>query len=566
MKKQITKLFFLLAIFFALPNFAYAADVYMSTTGTKTSGTSTVGDWSDVNCYGNLHAAMQAMLAGDTLTIDDGMYTGYINAIDSQNKPPSGIDKESMTIIKARNIPGQGGIPTGDALRVSFENYFDGYMHGIFSDASGDIGTVTQYVKFEGLFYAGGVVTAGFWNHIYFKQCAFMGTENGNSTALTIGGAYNLVEDSIFYGTGRYKFLTYDYARTGNQKYNVCRRCVARQDYANGNDEADMPLAVYTSYGTSSTAFLNSIAIDGDSPTYWATAPSERNGAFYTTLTPTGDTRIIGSMVINTAMVAFGFPNRDVPLRNGVRDSVGVKVVQGIGGSSTDASRLTFHTIGNNNFTWKSQAQATGATSFYNSGISGWSEDDLMVNNSIVKNAQEYGVHNVWGQPQVDHVNIFGTTLGVFEGISPSNLSTTDPANNGLLYPVRIETGSQLATAGSDGGQIGANILKRIGHDGDFWGDSGWDQEQSENLWPWPLEDWVKSQMASMPQSINGIEMPTPTRGFASPIAKQLDGASDVTLTSYIWESLGNQIPCEVYGTCSGDSIAPSAPNGLGVI
>lgn len=36
------------------------------------------------------------------------------------------------------------------------------------------------------------------------------------------------------------------------------------------------------------------------------------------------------------------------------------------------------------------------------------------------------------------------------------------------------------------------------------------------------------------------------------------------TLTKYIWEYLGNQIPAEIYGS-SGDEISPSSPQGLAV-
>jgi len=39
-------------------------------------------------------------------------------------------------------------------------------------------------------------------------------------------------------------------------------------------------------------------------------------------------------------------------------------------------------------------------------------------------------------------------------------------------------------------------------------------------------------------------------RGFANSDAKQLNGTDDVTLTYYIWEYLGNPVPCEIYGDC----------------
>jgi hypothetical protein len=52
-------------------------------------------------------------------------------------------------------------------------------------------------------------------------------------------------------------------------------------------------------------------------------------------------------------------------------------------------------------------------------------------------------------------------------------------------------------------------------------------------------------------------------RGFAA--GNSMDGSAQ-TLTKYVWEYLGNQIPCEIYGTCGVDAVAPSAPSGLFVL
>jgi len=72
-------------------------------------------------------------------------------------------------------------------------------------------------------------------------------------------------------------------------------------------------------------------------------------------------------------------------------------------------------------------------------------------------------------------------------------------------------------------------------------------------LWPWPMEDWIKAELAAMPATINGDTMPTAARGFAT--GTSLGGATQ-TLTRYIWESLGNVIPAGIYGD-AGDTTAP---------
>src|SRR5574343_224551 len=102
-----------------------------------------------------------------------------------------------------------------------------------------------------------------------------------------------------------------------------------------------------------------------------------------------------------------------------------------------------------------------------------------------------------------------------------------------LLYPVRIETNSPCKNAG-EAGDIGGNVL-RCYVDG---------AETTDNLWPWQYESRIRQEMCT-DASIS--------TGFCSAFSR--DG-SPQTLTKYIWEYLGNQIPSEVYGAES-DTTAP---------
>ncbi len=139
--------------------------------------------------------------------------------------------------------------------------------------------------------------------------------------------------------------------------------------------------------------------------------------------------------------------------------------------------------------------------------------------------------------------------------------TTVNPQSNGLRYPVRIESGSYLATAGYGGGRLGPEILYKIGRiatsdtqcggpaDGmscTLYGEAGWNELQDglsgralAGLWPFPNEDIIKTKLAAY--SANGI---SGARGFCAGTSK--DG-SPQTLTKYIWEYLGNTIPSEVY-------------------
>jgi len=571
MKNQITKILIALGVFSLMGvSHASAADVYMSTTGTKNTGKSTTGVWTDANCYGNLHAAMAAMSSGDTLTIDDGTYTGDSNSIDQNNHPPSGTSKSNMTVVRARNIPCQNGVACNQPLRTYFQaTLLDAthYSGSLFADDRGDMANpdTIQYIKFWGIKW-NNVSVGQWWSYIYFKQCAFLGIVDGNSSAFDIDGTNNLIEDSVAYGKGRYKFLAYDLSRDSQRRgpgNNIFRRCIARNDWAIRNDATQDPIATFVSYYNRHTAFLNSIDIDSDSPVFWRDGGNDEfNGAFSQ---PVDDStggahrmRILGSMSINNAMgsVWGASPATGTNAQNEITDFAAIHVGGGInlrGGGTIN--RMTMVDVGLDNFTYRSTNQS-GAILQGNEGVNSW-DNTVAVTNSTFKDIVDAPF---LGAASGDYVDTYLVGSG---GNTPTHRQTYNPSISGLLYPVRIEQGSALGTAGSGGGQIGASILYRIGSDGQFQDDPGWDQPTATPLWPYPNEDWIKAEMASMPVTINGDTMPPATRGFATSTGKRLDGVNPVTLTSYIWESLGNQIPAEIYG---GSTVtAPAAPTGLTV-
>ena len=122
------------------------------------------------------------------------------------------------------------------------------------------------------------------------------------------------------------------------------------------------------------------------------------------------------------------------------------------------------------------------------------------------------------------------------------DVTNINPLIHSLFYLPRIESNSDLSGKASDGGDVGATVMKRIGVNGTLWGEPGYNTTTDEDLWPWPNEDIIKINLRtySHPQ-INGA------RGFCAD-GKQLNGIHDITLTSYIWEYLGNPIPQEIYG------------------
>jgi len=104
---------------------------------------------------------------------------------------------------------------------------------------------------------------------------------------------------------------------------------------------------------------------------------------------------------------------------------------------------------------------------------------------------------------------------------------STGPA--GLRYPVRIEAGSPCKGTGLGGSDRGANILYRYKNG----------VLTTEPLWPWPNEDRIREDFRT------DFGTPNPARGFC---ADGVDAwGQPHSLTRYVWQALGNQIPAEIY-------------------
>ena len=89
-----------------------------------------------------------------------------------------------------------------------------------------------------------------------------------------------------------------------------------------------------------------------------------------------------------------------------------------------------------------------------------------------------------------------------------------------------------------------------------LYGDAGYDTEGTVSMWPYPHEALIKSQMSAY-SGTDSAGTVSGNRGFASTTATQLNG-QPVTLTSYIWEYLGNPIPADIYGITSTPVTTPT--------
>jgi hypothetical protein len=94
--------------------------------------------------------------------------------------------------------------------------------------------------------------------------------------------------------------------------------------------------------------------------------------------------------------------------------------------------------------------------------------------------------------------------------------------------------------------------MYKVGVDGTLYGETGYNSTTSEQLWPFPNEALIKRDMASY----DGPG-PSGTRGFCG--GNSMDGTPQ-TLTKYIWEQLGNQIPEDIYASSGGGTNSNTPP------
>ena len=384
-----------------------------------------------------------------------------------------------------------------------------------------------SYVNVEGLFFWRTNLYLGGATFIYVKNCGVAETSDTTQGQYNFGVGENssdiLIEDCYAFGQGRYFFGV---SSTGGTRI-VFRRCVARLDFSYLTNQY---IAGFVNYAQTDVAFENCIVIDSLSYVYSDGTPTigfmGPNGS--------NDTEILGSMVLNHIGSAVHFESTPTDL------TASDLILWDIKNSTASADRLFWTKIDDG-------STAINNSTFGNSaierGIHHDSGSGSTVTDTIIYNVDTSASYEANADYTANYVNFYANT---YDGSIGTNSLSIDPTSNGLLYLPRIESGSTLATAGSSGGRVGADMTKQIGVTGTFYGDTDWDITTDNALWPWENEDVIKEKMAAYNlHSINGA------RGFAAS-GKQLNGTDDITLTSYVWEYLGNQMPSDIYGRDGG--------------
>jgi hypothetical protein len=477
---------------------------YVDTTGKDAGAGSASQPWA------TFAHAFTAMSGGDTLMVGDGIYREAIRDF------PSG-SASAYTVIKAAHDFKVTAVSNDDQVLYVNANYIR-----------------VEGMKFNGEGARNPAYVAG--NHIKLMKCAFYGARsNMNTTSFSTldGSDYILLEDCWAWGAGRYKFVAYQ------SDHVIFRRCVSRQDFT---DDADNQSATFTNYDSKNVLYQNAIALDcGENPELYGIDYGgiwfENNEQVVNNIT------VQGSIFINLGTTVFSDPKiygahvfQNVVAWNSLGGCEFMNDYDNWQGHTSPSLTVSHATVGN---IYGIRQDATPAGGIGFTGYPSLSDFPANITNSLLYQCNAYGLGT---DINSDYNNFFGNKANYMPGGYGAGAHDRS-VNPGIKYIVRVENNSPLKGAASDGGDIGATIVFRYGVSGALWGESGYDQLTSEPLWPYPYEAEIKSDMSSWTGPHNG------KRGFCAN-GNGLYGGP-ITLTSYIWEYLGNPCPPEIYGTVS---------------
>lgn len=327
-----------------------------------------------------------------------------------------------------------------------------------------NFGAGNWYTRIEGLKFTGSNTKTITGSYIKFFRTAFSGgPSSGNAVTLQIGtndytpGASNiLLEDSWVYGAGG-RYKVLVY----NASKVVLRRVVVRHDGGWAYD-GDNPQGGFALYDSADIICQDCMFLDP------ASGLSGFEAALYlvsngTTPTKQSNVTVNGAVIINS-------PN------NGL-------AAEGTGTAT---------------------AYAIKDVAVVNSGAGGFNTNNSSHTLNITR-----GLASVKGAPYAAWHGSVNASSCVYKGGSNSGASLTSCSSTLPTYPTVLNSAGQ-----------GANIQKRIGVSGTLWGEAGYNDATTQDLWPYPNEARIKSDFDAVRPAFGGK-----------------------TLTKYVFEQFGNTAP-----------------------
>lgn len=226
-----------------------------------------------INPGDDFDSAFSLLVNGDTLCLNDGVYN-------------QAMDIPSFINVRAVNV----GMAEIDGDNTLGEQWSGGLLQMLGTDSS---------VRGLKVYQAGTnvntcQVTGS--NHIFRNMSCSHGGTHKHKVPLRVGGTGHLIEDSWFYGEGRYVVQCFIGDHT------IFRRNVARWDATTPNEQSE-PNATFANYNCSNITWENNISLDYGIPE----TPMLFGGDFYSPhnlgVYPemNHDNHWFGNMVINHA-------------------------------------------------------------------------------------------------------------------------------------------------------------------------------------------------------------------------------------------------------------------------
>jgi hypothetical protein len=445
---------------------------------------------------------------GDELVLLDGVYsaaagTGTMHWNDGAQSAqiPSGVPGRP-TRVRALN-PGratvQGGLFIGRSTRK-------------------DSWITVQGLRFEG---GGSLYNTSF---VTIKDTGFHGALGVGTNDHDQGNTDNLIED-VWVWAAQERAIAINY----RAHRNVWRRVVVRGDGCDTDDctRSGHPNVGITVYDSHDVSVQNVIVLDrllhplASANAYSDFAIASHTGGLYTF----GRNEWLGTISLNAPDTGYYMEpdegtteDRTIRISNAVAwnaASGGFNVARS--GSRIELENLVVYSRSGDAFRVAPELAGTGT-----------------LRNVVVRGSGRYGLNSAY---VASNVNVTGQySEGSYNQTVPVNVVAGDPVANGALrYVTRVESGSMLSGKGWNGSDLGASVLNRYGKDGTRHGEPDFNTLTGMRLWPWPNEGRIKADLCA-----------ATTRGFCS-TGRRLDGINPVTLTSYVWEAVGQPMPVDIY-------------------